>query len=179
MKSLMFFLAAATLIFLAGCSSLKVASTTAEGSNLRQYNFYTLADTEEGFLPAINPVQKSQIEKAIDREARAVSTSANNSGVAGPDVLVSYFVLVDTKQDAEAYTNYYGRRRWQYAITDVTIREYKEGTLLVDFIDARTRKVVWHGSTSGLLTPDSVKMEEKINHAVQAIFQQYKKDQQQ
>ncbi|MEX0288381.1 MAG: DUF4136 domain-containing protein [Flavobacteriaceae bacterium] len=165
------------VVFFTSCSSLRVSSETATGTNLKKYNFYTVADTEEGFLPNVNPTQKMQLQSAIEKQSKALSTVQNNSGVAGPDVLINYFVIVDTKQDFDTYTNYYGRRRWQYQITDVEIRENTQGTLIIDFIDAKTNEVVWHGSTSGVITTNSIKLEQKINEAVIAIFDQYKKDQ--
>ena len=177
MKSTLRFLSFMLVLLAAGCSSLQVASEIAETADLNKYNFYTVADTDEGFLPNVNPTQKMQLEKAIKEQAAALSTVHNNSGVTGPDVLISYFVIVDTKQDYNVYTNYYGRRRWQYQISDVEVREYSEGTLIVDFVDAKTQKVVWHGSTTGLISPNSIRLEEKINEAVQAIFDQYRKDQ--
>nr|WP_288934707.1 DUF4136 domain-containing protein [uncultured Allomuricauda sp.] len=166
-----------TLILLfTSCSSLRVFSETAENVDLKKYNFYTVADTEEGFLPNVNPTQKIQLQKTIEEQAKSLSTVQNNSGVTGPDVLINYFVIVDSKQDYDVYTNYYGRRRWRYQITDVEVREYTQGTLIIDFIDAKTKNVVWHGSTTGVITPNSVKLEQKINDAVTAIFDQYRKD---
>ena len=177
MKTTLRILSVFLVVLVTACSSLKVSSETADTADLNKYNFYTVADTEEGFLPHVNPTQKMQLEKAIAEQAAALSAVQNNSGVTGPDVLISYFVIVDTKQDYDVYTNYYGRRRWQYQITDVEVREYTEGTLIVDFVDAKTKQVVWHGSTTGILNPNSIKLEEKINEAVKAIFDQYKTDQ--
>ena len=48
---------------------------------------------------------------------------------------------------------------------------------IIDFIDAKTREVVWHGSTTGVITQNSIKLEKKIDEAVKAIFDQYQKDQ--
>ena len=102
----------------ASCSGLRVSSETAANADIQKYNFYTVADTEEGFLPKVNPTQKMQLQKAIEKRAAELSTVQNNSGVTGPDVLINYFVIVDTKQDYDVYTNYYGRRRLQYQIED-------------------------------------------------------------
>ncbi|SHG90004.1 DUF4136 domain-containing protein [Flagellimonas flava] len=177
MKTTLKFLYVALALVFASCSSLRVSSDIADNADLKKYNFYTVADTEEGFLPNVNPTQKMQLQTAIEQEARSLSVVQTNSGVTGPDILINYFVVIDAKQDFDTYTNYYGRRRWQYQITEVEIREYTEGTLIVDFIDSKTKEVVWHGSTSGVISSNSIKLEEKINEAVKAIFNQYKKDQ--
>ncbi len=164
----------ASLFF--SCSSLNVNSETTDKADLKKYNFYTVADTEEGFLPHVNPTQKTQLEKAIEEQTKTLSKVSNNSGVTGPDVLINYFVVVEPKQDFDTYTNYYGQRRWRYQITEVEIREYTQGTLIIDFIDAKTKEVVWHGSTTGVVTTNSIKLEQKIKDAVKAIFDQYQKD---
>ncbi len=177
MKTTLKILSLSLVTLFASCSSLRVSSETAANADLKTYNFYTVADTEEGFLPNVNPTQKMQLQKSIEEQAAQLSTIQNNSGVTGPDVLINYFVIVDTKQDYDVYTNYYGRRRWKYQITDIEVREYTEGTLMIDFIDAKTKEVVWHGSTSGVITQNSIQLEKKINEAVKAIFDQYRKDQ--
>jgi len=177
MKRKFYSLSVIFLLTLISCSGLRVVNEKSETANLDKYNFYTLADIEQGFLPDVNPTQKKQIESAIDAEIENLSTVQGNTGVTGPDILISYFVIVDTKQDIETYTNYYGRRQWRHQIIDVDIREYKEGTLLLDFIDAKTNEVVWHASTTSTITSNSMQLERKINDAVTALFQQYKKDQ--
>ena len=165
------------LLTLISCSGLRVISEKSETANLEKYKFYTLADIEPGFLPDVNPTQKAQIEGAIATEIETLSIAGGYSGVTGPDILISYYVIVDTKQDVDTYTKYYGRRRWQYQIINVDIRAYKEGTLLLDFIDAKTNEVVWHGSTTSTITSNSMQLEKKINDAVNALFGQYKEDQ--
>lgn len=167
----------ALMLILSGCASVQIKSETNTNSDLKTFNFYTMVDTEEGFLPNVSPVQKMQIENAISTEVEKLSTISNNSGVTGPDILVSYFVVIDTKKDVDTYTNYYRGRKWRYQITDVDIREYKEGTLLLDFIDAKTNEVVWHGSATATITSNSIQLEKKINDAVTALFQRFKKDQ--
>lgn len=177
MKKTLKFLSLSLILLFAGCSSLRVTGETTEHANLKKYNFYTVADNEEGFLPKVNPTQKMQLREALEKQANLLTTASNNSGVTGPDVLISYFVIIDTKQDFDVYTDYYGRRRWQYQITDVEVREYTEGTLILDFVDTKTNEVVWHGSAKGTITPNSIKMEEKINQAVKMLFDRYRKDQ--
>jgi len=114
----------------------------------------------------VNPTQKTQLGKAIEEQTKTLSKVSNNN----------YFVVVEPKQDFDTYTNYYGQRRWRYQITEVEIREYTQGTLIIDFIDAKTKEVVWHGSTTGVVTTNSIKLEQKIKDAVKAIFDQYQKD---
>lgn len=162
----------ASITMIISCGS--VNSTVKDNTDLNKYRSYSLVENEEGFLPQVNPVQKEQIEKAINDQIASIS--ASNSGVTGPDILVSYFVVIDTKQDVETYTTYYGRR-WRNQIIEVDVNEYKEGTLILDFVDAKTKEIVWNGSISGTVTNNSISLEKKINDAVDDLFKKYKKDQ--
>jgi len=171
MKTLKLFIAGLALIVFNSCGSVR--STTQHGIDLNNYRSFTIADNGGNYLPQLSPVQKSQIENAIVKEIKSISP--DNLGVTGADVLVNYFVVVDNKQDIETYTNYYGRR-WRNRIIDVDVREYKEGTLIIDFIDAKTQHVIWHGSTSSTVTNNSIELEKKINQAVNSLFEKFKKD---
>ena len=73
----------------------------------------------------------------------------------------------------DVYEQYYGR--WGN-ISGVNVIEYKEGTLVVDIIDAGDKQVVWHGKTSDQVYENMRKVEEKINAAENSIFVQYEKD---
>ena len=171
MKTFNLFIATLSILILNSCSSAR--SKTQEGVDLNNYRSFTIADHGSDYLPQISPVQKSQIENAIIKEIANISP--DNLGVTGADVLVNYFVVVDTKQDIETYTNYYGRR-WRNQIIDINIRDYKEGTLIIDFIDSKTNQVIWNGSVTRTVTANSIELEKKINQAVASLFQQFKKD---
>lgn len=171
MKTLYLFITALSLTILSSCSSVR--STTQEGVDLNNYRSFTMADHGKDYLPQLSSVQKAQIENAIEREIKGISP--DNLGVTGADVLVNYFVVVDTKQDIEAYNNYY-ERRWRNRIIEVDVRDYKEGTLIVDFIDAKTKQIIWNGSISSTVTNNSIELEKKINDAVTSLFEQFKKD---
>ena len=165
-------------LLLMACSASRVTSNRLSTADLAAYNSYTVADPDDGSMPWVYPAKKRYLHMAIEKQAADLCTAPGNSGVAGPDVLISYFVILDAKHDIEAYSNYYGRRRWRYPVTEVEIRKYTEGTLLVDFIDARTNQLVWQGSLTGVLNNGSTKMERTIDKAVEALFTQYRKDQQ-
>ena len=171
MKTLNLLLAVLALVVVSSCSSVR--STTQEGVNLDKYISFTLAENDKGYLPPLSVVQKEQIENAISKEIDAISP--DNLGVAGADIKVNYFVVIDTKQDVQTYTNYYGRR-YRNRIIEVDVNEYKEGTLILDFIDTKTNQVVWNASTSGTVTKNSIELEEKIDNAVKSLFEQFKKD---
>ena len=171
MKVLNFLFAALFLITVTSCSSAR--STTRQGVDLQQYRSFTLVDNDDTYLPQISNVHKSQIENAITSEINKISPE--NLGVTGADVLVNYFVVVDTKTDIQIYNDYYSRR-WRNLPINVELTYYKEGTLIVDMIDAKTNKTIWNGSTSSVVTRNSMEVERTINKAVASLFEQFQKD---
>jgi hypothetical protein len=52
---------------------------------------------------------------------------------------------------------------------------YDEGTLLIDFIDPKTRTMIWRGTASAVVNPDSSgeKKEELVREAVAKIMEQF------
>jgi hypothetical protein len=171
MKVLNFLFVSLFLITITSCSSAR--STTREGIDLGQYRSFTLADNDDTYLPQISKVHKSQIEDAIMAEISKISSE--NLGVTGADVLVNYFVVVDTKTDIQTYNDYY-RRRWRNLPINVELTYYKEGTLILDMIDAKSGKTIWNGSTSSVVTKNSIQLEETINKAVVSLFEKFVKD---
>jgi hypothetical protein len=63
---------------------------------------------------------------------------------------------------------YFGSYGWQ-------VREYQKGTLVVDFVDAREKEMVWRGVAEGSLPdiPQTEKIEKIVNQAVKEMMKYY------
>jgi len=57
----------------------------------------------------------------------------------------------------------------------VSIYEYEEGSLILDFVDAKTKELIWHGSAKAIVgnekTPEE--RQKKIYETVQKILEKY------
>ena len=59
------------------------------------------------------------------------------------------------------------------------MRRYEEGTLLIDFVDARTKQLIWRGwavgviENVGIIASDPEKAEKKISSAVRKILEHF------
>jgi hypothetical protein len=75
------------------------------------------------------------------------------------DFMVSYSVVVRDLMDLNSYPASY-QREWSwdeaYYGTQVDVRAYREGTLVIDIFDAKTHKHVWHGWASKQITDADV-----------------------
>uniref|UniRef100_UPI002FDB03F6 DUF4136 domain-containing protein n=1 Tax=Flavobacterium sp. TaxID=239 RepID=UPI002FDB03F6 len=53
------------------------------------------------------------------------------------------------------------------------VSSYTEGTLFIDFIDARKKELIWQGEGVGILTKNTKDKEERITEFVTKILNQY------
>lgn len=181
MKPTFFFCTTAlALIFLSvACSPFtKIYAEEEPGANLYQYYSYKWLPNN-GILPG-DPAQY-RVSEQVERNIRdAVDAQMALRGYrlcdAGPDLLLHYHVVVqnrvyyqtewECKDEHEARSRTHCRR--------VKPVYYREGTLMVDFMDAETGRQVWRGVAVGTIdqfNPDQLK--KRIDDAVRQIFKKY------
>ena len=94
-----------------------------------------------------------------------------------PDLLVSIFTK--TKENINIYQNNFGWgygwgwNPWYWGNGYNTVSSTTEGTLYIDFIDAKSMELVWQGMGSGALTMDMKNKIERIHEMVQKIIERY------
>lgn len=88
-----------------------------------------------------------------------------------PDFVIAYYVTTKNKLNVQDYG--YGPPRW-FGGRDIRVNQYEEGTLMVDFIDAKNNQVIWRGRASGTLEMKGV--DKKISKSVEKLIKQYLKD---
>ncbi len=141
------------------------------------------------FMPAPPGQQTEQYQSfterflrdAIEKEllARGMSKDETN-----PDMLVNFYIHTKEKVSSTTspsmsmgYYGYRGRYGYSYGFgygTDTTVRQYTEGTLNIDLVDAAQNNLVWEGLAIGTVSEsDRGKVQEKATDAVQRIFNKY------
>jgi uncharacterized protein DUF4136 len=88
-----------------------------------------------------------------------------------PDFVIAYYVTTKNKLSVQDYG--YGPPRW-FGSRDIRVNQYSEGTLMVDFVDARTNQVIWRGRASGTLEMKGV--DKKISKSTEKLVKQFVKD---
>ena len=70
---------------------------------------------------------------------------------------------------------YYGRPGWGGGMgtTQTTVSSVTRGTLMVDIIDARAKRLIFRGTATDTMSDNPQKNEKKINKAVEKIFNKY------
>jgi hypothetical protein len=115
----------------------------------------------------------SRIRDAV--EAQLSSKGLTKDLVGKPDILVTYHLALKGKFDVTTVPNYpYFPSSWG-ATTTTNVRQYEEGSLILDLIDASNQQLVWRGSAQAEVKPDASpqEKEKRINEAVQRILERY------
>ncbi|MDP2203943.1 MAG: DUF4136 domain-containing protein [Methylicorpusculum sp.] len=168
------FLLAVILLFLCACSTVSVKTDFDPATSFAQYRAYNL------LAPSNETIGLSPSgEKALRETLR---NSLATHGVMETDENADLHIVrhISVKDKLHVYQSgagvpyRYGRYgAWAgapYGYTDVS--QYTEGTLILDFVDAKTQKLVFRGIASATVT-DSVTNAARIKEAVQKIMQDY------
>lgn len=166
MKNLMLLLLA---IFISSCTSFKVVSDYDNEINFNNFQTYELLLHKSDFPVEANPINKNRLEKGIHENMAALNFKESEN----PDLFVTYFVKKENRESDSFYRNYYNRlgNNDQHQII-----EYKVGTLVIDFIDAKKKQVVWHGAISRAVNEDMKNAEKRINENVKTMFDKFVKE---
>ncbi|MCB0344865.1 MAG: DUF4136 domain-containing protein [Bdellovibrionales bacterium] len=173
------------LLFAAACSgSLKIRHDFDDDADFSGYKTY---DWIEQPMPTTGSAQSAKmrndlldkrVKAAVDKQLAAkglIHDSAN------PALKVTYFTGVDEKLQVfdrgYSYGGYYGARHGYVGmgVPAVDVYQYKVGTLIIDLIDSKTKKLVWRGSAEGVVDEDAdaAEREQKVNEAVSKILAAY------
>jgi hypothetical protein len=170
------------VLMLAACASTpRVASQadpSADFSRYRSFAFYTpLALEQHGYTT----ITSNRIRAAVrtQMEARGYVFDESN-----PDLWVNLNAYLQDKTRVTTmpevdYDYYYSYRARGYVAVPywrdrTDVYQYTEGTLNVDVIDARLKRLVWEGIAVGTVgRSDPQRRGERIDTAVAAIFAEY------
>ncbi len=167
MKKILLGLALALGGGLSACTSAVSVEQRAD-VNFAKYRTFDFANTEVKTSGDQNPLLNSPI--AQDRIKQAIAGELTKRGLreveSNPDILVTTHTFVE-KAERTVYDTYPGPNyAYPYAVgyrgaylpinygywytpayySQPRTVQYREGTLIIDFIDARTNNLVWRGS---------------------------------
>ncbi|HWA33528.1 MAG TPA: DUF4136 domain-containing protein [Cyclobacteriaceae bacterium] len=121
-----------------------------------------------------NPLYYNELNDKRIKDA--VNLELSNKGYTLTDnaaeLIVHYHIVVENRTaiQTDPYGYNYGIY-WTRGQTDVY--RYREGTLAIDFMDARNRNLIWRGSATSIIDDDDQITEETINKAVAKIFMSF------
>lgn len=158
------------------CSAGDVKTFPAKGVDLSQYKTYQWAAPR--FLAKTgvvenDPVVAPLIKDAVNRELAAKGFTPLEKGA---DVEVLTMVLLDAVPQVEA-AFYANGMDMAFATPTATMGRYnRQGTLVVNLMDTKTKKSVWAGmATESLVKQGEEKNKKKVSHAAERMFKKYPK----
>jgi hypothetical protein len=108
-----------------------------------RYRTYALKEgkvvSELGYGEQRNTLVTNRIDEALVHQLAAKGLRAAPSE---PDLVVTYVAGARTRRELEG-TGYAGAGWYGPAYDDFWVREYPEGTLVIDFVDAHSNQLVW------------------------------------
>ncbi len=133
-----------------------------------------------------NPLVDKRIVAALEN-ALVLEGLAKASSDADVNVTYHSSTTEDIVIDTNTWGYGYGQgRRWGHSGsgyggplgTTTTVRKYTRGTLVVDIWDARIKDLVWRGTASDTVSDDPKKNDQKVQKALQKLFEKYPPDKQ-
>lgn len=170
MKRVVSLILCAAAIALMTCSPVHVTRDYDSGTDFSRYMTFKWVKQEQR-VPAARKAEHSLLERRVKS---AVDTELAEKGlrkVTGrADILVAWHIGAEDKVNVERYGYRYGPRgRWHG--TNVQVHHYKEGTLIVDFVDPDEKFLVWRSTAVG-----SMRYFTKGEHEIQSTVEQMLED---
>ena len=141
-------------------------------ANFSQYKTYSWQEIK----PA-NSLWDARIKRAVDAQLAAKGwTQVDNGG----DVAI---VAIKTTQTQRSLQTFYdgmgggwGWRRFGgggFGESETTEQDYKDGTLVVDMYDAKTKQLIWRGSAEDTLSSKAEKNEKNLEKGVAKMLKNF------
>jgi hypothetical protein len=175
------------IIVISSCSGIRVSQDYDLSTAFIHYKTYTLApepSKKSGDILIDSPLMDQRIRAAI--EDNLTGKGYTKITDTQSDFYVTYQIIVRTRIETDTVPGYgwgvypYGYRHYYYPYRggfgyETYVRQYEEGTLVIDFMDSKTQKLFWRGVGSRRISQQSSpeKLTEWVNQFVSEILAQY------
>jgi hypothetical protein len=155
----------------ASCSSIDVShdyDKSYDFSTLKSWSWHPTAAASSD-SNAVVSLTDARIRSAVESELASRGYSEVHDGAS---FLVAYHAVIQQKIDPG--TNPYGYG-WSHAYMGPTVMTYDEGTLLIDFIDPKSKSMIWRGTASAVVdaSDSAEKREKRIHEAVHKVLEDF------
>jgi hypothetical protein len=158
------------LVALGTASGQQVKTDFDHQANFSQYKTYSWQEIK----PA-NSLWTARIKSAVDAQLAAKGWTKVESG---GDVAVVAIATSHTERTLQTfYDGMGGGWRWRgfggTGEATTTEQDYKEGTLVVDMYDAKTKQLIWRGSSEDTVSNNAQKNEKNLDKGVAKMFKKF------
>ena len=165
--------AVCTLLFLVALGTAlaqQVKTDFDHQANFAHYKTYSWQDVK-----VKNPLWTDRIKNAVNAQLEAKGLSQVESG---GDVAIVAIATTQTQRTLNTfYDGFGGGWRWRgfggMGEATTTEQDYKEGTLVVDLYDAKTKQLIWRGSAKDTLSNKAEKNLKNLDKGVAKMFKNF------
>ncbi|GAA4871308.1 DUF4136 domain-containing protein [Ferrimonas pelagia] len=174
----------AMALLITGCSSISTDADFDTQTDFNRYQTWAWVESSEAVGEQqyhVDGLTDRRIRNAINRELTARGLTQVDAAQA--DMLVNYLTQTEKKVNVDTFYSsfgyhpyYYGRYPFHTGIhADTRVREYQEGTLVVDLIDRQSKSLFWRGSGTDTVKEykNPQQRTDQVNEVVNLILQQY------
>jgi hypothetical protein len=144
-------------------------------ANFSQYKTYSWQEIK----PA-NSLWDARIKNAVDAQLSSKGWTKVDSG---GDVAIVALKTTQTQRNLQTFYDGmgggWGWRRFGgagFGESTTTEQDYKEGTLVVDLYDAKTKQLIWRGRAEDTLSNKAEKNEKNLDKGVAKMFKKFPPD---
>jgi len=167
------------LVTVAGCASTPKTFANADRSvDFANYQSFAYVEAPATDRNDYASLETTYLKTAISDELESRGLVESNS----PDLLINFHVHTQEKLRSHSVPSaggfgYYDPFFDTWGVTagyHTEVRQYTEGTLTIDIVDAQSNRIVWEGAAVGRVTnKDKQNLEEAVNGAVAEIMKDY------
>ena len=175
LKKMAFGLIATMFLLVSNLSAQQVKTDYDRSANFAQYKTFSWEHV------------KTQDQLDVDRIKSAVSAALTAKGWtqvdSGGDISIIAIQMTHDQQTLNTfYDGFGGGWGWRrfggggfggFGDATTTTETYQVGTIVVDLFDAKTKQLVWRGTTSDTLSNNSNKNIENLNKGVEKLFKKF------
>lgn len=158
------------LVLLGAAFAQHVQTDFNHQTNFSQYKTYSWQE-----IKAANSIWDARIKNAVDAQLAAKGWTQVDQG---GDVAIVAIKTTHTERTLQTfYDGFGGGWRWRgfggMGESTTTEQDYKEGTLVVDMYDAKTKQLIWRGSAEDTLSDKAEKNEKNLDKGVAKMFKKF------
>jgi hypothetical protein len=172
-------LAVAIIVCMYACSpALKVTSDYDKSVNFQPYKTFTLDTIKISQL--VSQLNQNRIINSVKSEMTKKGFTESST----PDMLVHVTAIVKNEQSTSSTTDFYGYgggfRPYLWGggmgatgYTTYNVQDYKDGSLIIDIVDAKSHNLIWEGIGNEEIDKPSKDPDAAIAAAVASILAKY------
>ncbi|MDB4433388.1 DUF4136 domain-containing protein [bacterium] len=162
-----------------GCSTIEISTDyhrNTDFASLKTFAWIPEPQKTTGDPRLDNSLLDQRIRKAVDAQLQFKGYEKQPAPPA--DFFIAYHLSIESKIDVSVVNGYGGvgwGRYWGGGIGYTSVTEWDQGSIVLDFLEPKTRNLIWRGVARAEIYFDSTpeEREERTNKAIRKILERF------